>query len=167
MKPMTFDAIGCKDPAIRGPVRASVCKLWKSYRAMLALLVALFLLAGFSQAAPRTATPDIGTVTRAVEAYFASQPGYEPGDLITRSQIEKVFSKLDDAGAAVPHAEQIAERGLDDGSFVARELSTAAGRKFMRKLAQNPGTFAHLDRLSTIPARREIDPRSRSRQGRR
>ena len=113
--------------------------------------MALFLLAGFSQAAPRTATPDIGTVTRAVEAYFASQPDYEPGDLITRSQIEKVFSKLDDAGAAVPHAEQIAERGLDDSSFVVRELSTAAGRKFMRKLAQNPGTFAHLDRLSTIP----------------
>jgi hypothetical protein len=151
MKPMTSDAIGCKDAAIRGPVRAPRLQIVEVISPMLAFLVALILLAGFSQAAPRTATPDIGTVTQAVEAYFASQPGYESGDLITRSQIEKVFSKLEDAGAAVPDAARIAERGLDDSSFVARELSTAAGRKFMRKLAQHPGTFAHLDRLSTIP----------------
>jgi hypothetical protein len=151
MKPIEFDAIGCKDAAIRGPVRALSPQIVEVPLRLLAFVTALILLAGFTQAAPRTATPDIGTVTRAVEAYFASQPNYEPGDLITRSQIADVLATLDNAGAPVPNAEKIAQRGLDDSSFVVRELSTPAGRKFMRKLAQNPGTFAHLDRLSTIP----------------
>jgi hypothetical protein len=151
MKPIEFDAIGCKDAAIRGPVRAMDVQIVEGLLRLLATATALFLLADSAHAAPRTATPDIGAMTRAVDSYFAAQPNYESGDLITRSQIADVLAALDDAGVRVPNAEKITQRGLDDSSFVVRELSTPAGRKFMRKLAQNPGTFAHLDRLSTIP----------------
>jgi hypothetical protein len=105
----------------------------------------------FAGAAPQPASQDVGSVLRAVERYFAAIPDYQNGDLVTRSQIERLLTKLDDAGAAVPGADKIAERALDDNSFVARELSTSAGRKFMRRLARKPGTFAHVDRLSSLP----------------
>ncbi len=51
----------------------------------------------------------------------------------------------------VPDAARIVKLGLGDDSFLVRELSTAEGRKFMRKIAQEPGTYSRLDRLSTIP----------------
>ena len=109
------------------------------------------LLTGLVIAAPQTAKPEFAAVASAIEAWFGAQPDYQPGDLITRSQIETVLAKLDAAGVKVPDAGSIAKLGLANDSFLVRELTTPAGRKFMRRLARSPGTFAHLDRLSTIP----------------
>jgi hypothetical protein len=108
-------------------------------------------MAGFSLAAQQNSAPDPGAVKGAIERYFASLPDYQPGDLISRPEVERLLTKLADAGAPVPGAEKIAERTLGDGSFIVRELSGKNGKKFMRRLARNPGTFAHLDRLSSIP----------------
>jgi hypothetical protein len=87
---------------------------------------------------------------KAVEQYFASLPDYQPGDLITRSQVAAALAKAADAGAKVPHARQILAATLPDNSFLATELSTPTGRKFMRKVARQQGGFDRLDRLSTI-----------------
>jgi hypothetical protein len=122
-------------PAARLAAAASVALLWTA----------------FSAAAQQQRTPDPDAVSRAVEAYFASLPDYQPGDLITRLQVERLLTMLDDAGASVPKADKIAERGLADSSFVVKELSSPSGKHFMRKLAMKPGAFAHLDRLSAIP----------------
>ena len=150
-KPNALEAFDRKDYASYGPVRARMYRFCRIDR-LIALTVGLLLLwAGFVAAAQRPTAPDMGLVARTVEAYFATLPDYEPGDLITRSQIEQVLTKLDDSGAAVPDAEKIIERGLDESSFVAKELASPSGRKFMRRLARNPSTFAHLDRLSRIP----------------
>jgi hypothetical protein len=54
------------------------------------------------------------------------------------------------AGTKVPGAERILAATLADSSFLAKELSTTAGRKFMRKVARHPGAFSRLDRLSSI-----------------
>jgi hypothetical protein len=149
--PNALEAIDRKDYASCGPVRARVYQFCRINR-LNALTIGLTLLgAGFVAAAQRPNAPDVGLVTRTVEAYFVALPDYEPGDLITRSQIEQVLTKLADSGAAVPGADKIIERGLDESSFVAKELASSSGRKFMRKLARNPSTFAHLDRLSRIP----------------
>ena len=114
------------------------------------MLCLSILWAGFAAAAQPTRTPDIGSVTRAVEAHFASQSGYQLGDLIQRSQIEQVLTKLSDAGAPVPGADKIAERGLADDSFLITQLASDDGQRFMRRLARIPDAFAYLDRLSTI-----------------
>jgi hypothetical protein len=87
----------------------------------------------------------------AVERYFDSLPDYQPGDLVTRSQVAKALAKVAEAGTKVPDAQRILSATLADSSFLAKELSTPAGRKFMRKVARHPGAFSRLDRLSTIP----------------
>jgi hypothetical protein len=86
----------------------------------------------------------------AVKQYFASLPDYQPGDLVTRSQVAKALAKVADAGAKVPAADRIVAATLPDNSFLARELSTPAGKKFMRKVARHPGAFSRLDRLSSM-----------------
>jgi hypothetical protein len=86
-----------------------------------------------------------------VQRYFATQPDYRHGDLIRRSQIEAVLKNLAAAGWEMHDAEQIAELGLPDGSFLLRELSTTDGKKFMRKVSAQPRGYSQLDRLSTIP----------------
>jgi hypothetical protein len=140
-----------EDTAIVGPVRVGVAQKNRFAQRFAATLVASILLTGFATAAPQPARPDFAAVAHAIEAWFGSQPDYQPGDLITRSQIETVLKKLDGAGVHVPDAESIAKLGLANDSFLVRELTTPAGRTFMRKLARDPSTFAHLDRLSTIP----------------
>jgi hypothetical protein len=150
-RPVALEADFSLDPAIRGPVRAPTAQfVWAAARFAAATCFVVIGTA-IAAAAQRSGVPDVNSVTRAVQAYFASLPDYQPGDLITRSQIERVLTKLADAGAAVPAADKLVERGLADDSFVARELSVPSGKKFMRRLAQSPGTFAHLDRLSKIP----------------
>lgn len=117
---------------------------------VMSLAVAVYM-TGLASGAPRPHSIDDRALTRAVESYFASQPGYQKGDLITRAQIEKVLAKLEAAKVNVPEAASIVKLGLADDSFLVRELSTAEGRRFMRKIGQEPGTYSRLDRLSTMP----------------
>jgi hypothetical protein len=119
-------------------------------RFALAVFAALFM-TGVVAAAQRPKAADEQLIASAVESYFASVPGYMKGDLISQSQIERALSEIKRAGATVQHGDAIIRRGLTDDSFLARELSTPAGRRFMRKLAHIPNAFSRLDRLSTIP----------------
>lgn len=148
MKPFAFEAYGCKDSAICGPVRAGNSQNIQITRRLFGIVAATLLMVDFAVAAPRENRPTADQLAAAIERWFDAQDDYEPGDLITRSRVKGVLSKLADAGAKVPDADKIAELALDDSSFIVRELSTTHGRKFMRNLAKDPGGFARLDRLS-------------------
>lgn len=115
------------------------------------LLAVSVLMTGQAVAAQRARVPDDRIIAKAIESYFAAQPGYQKGDLISRSQIEKVLAKFQSAGVKLNDPSGIAKRGLGDDSFLLRELSTADGRRFMRKVANDGGAYARLDQLSTIP----------------
>jgi len=148
MKPNAFEALGSIDSAICGPVRARSAQKTRITRRLVAVVAAMFLFVDSAAAVPQHSRPSAEQVAAAIERWFAQQDNYQPGDLITRSQVRDVLSKLADAGAKVPAASKIAELALDDNSTLVRKLSTNAGRKFMRRIAQDPGGFANLDRLS-------------------
>jgi hypothetical protein len=107
-------------------------------------------MADFLPAAPRPVIPADRAMAKVVDEFFASQPGYQRDDLITRSQIEKVIAKLVSNGLKIRDASSVAKRGLADDAFIVRELSTPDGKRFMRKIAPRAGAYSHLDRLSTI-----------------
>lgn len=150
-----LDAHRPKDPATIGPVRI-VLPIANSaerflVRTFFAIVVVSSSWTGRCPAAPQPSAINFSAITQAIEFWFASQSGYQPGDLITRDQVETVLKKLENAEIHVPDAESISERCLANDSFLVRELTTPGGKKFMRRLATKPGAFAHLDRLSTIP----------------
>jgi hypothetical protein len=95
--------------------------------------------------------PNFQEVTREVQTYFASQAGYQKGDIIKRSQVERVLKNVAAAGWELNNPQSVVELVLPDSSFLIRELSTLGGKKFMRKVGANAGGYSHLEQLSTIP----------------
>ena len=120
------------------------------FRTAFVIVLAIYM-TGRGFAAPQKQSVDDRVLTKVVESSFAVLPGYQKGDLISRSQIEKVLAKLQLMGVKLPDPGSIAKLGLADESFLVRELSSTDGRRFMRKMAQQNGMYSHLDRLSSIP----------------
>jgi hypothetical protein len=110
----------------------------------------VLLLAAAASAAQQPAMPEFAVVTTAVEGFIATLEDYQAGDLVTQSQIAQALDKVRDAGWNVPEPDRIVQLALADDSFLARELSTPAGWKFMRRIARHQGAYARLDRLCSI-----------------
>ena len=111
-----------------------------------------YFMADLSSPRHGTQPPDDRAVAKVVDTYFASQPGYQKGDLITRSQIEKVVAKLADAMAGrFPIRAQIVE------TWVGRRFVSGARAVDARRAEVHAedraasGALFTLDRLSTIP----------------
>jgi hypothetical protein len=94
--------------------------------------------------------PDFSAITLGVEAYFAAAPGYKAGDLISHRQVAGALDRLKNDGFEIAAAEEILQLTLPDNSFLVTRLATPAGRRFMRKISDQPGAYARLDRLSSI-----------------
>ncbi len=120
--------------------RGSVCAL---------ALLAVILSAHLATAAPGD-RPEFSVVAQAVTDYFKTLPDHQPNDLVTQSQVAEALKAVADVGWDVPDGDALAKRALSDNSFLVGELSTPAGRKFMRDIARYPGTYNRLDQLSTI-----------------
>jgi hypothetical protein len=137
----------CEHALVRGKFELRGGGLgWLLISAALAIYMADFVVA-----APRPQPQDDRAVAKVVDEFFASQPGFQKGDLITRSQVEKVVAKLVSDGVKISDPASVVKRGLADDSFLVREFSTPNGKRFMRKIAPRSGAYSHLDRLSTIP----------------
>ncbi len=140
-----------QDPCQKPWVRVNSGLFFRPERWLFTAISLAILMADFTLAASQLQAMEDRTVAKVVDDFFTSQPDYEHGDLITRSQIEKVLSKLAGSGVKVPEPSSIAGLGLPDNSFLVRELSTPSGIRFMRKVSQHSGGYSNLDRLSTIP----------------
>jgi hypothetical protein len=95
--------------------------------------------------------PAFREVVREVQLYFASVPDYRSGDIVKQSQVEEVLKIVAAAGWEMNNSQSVVELALPDSSFLVRELSTSAGKKFMRKVGASAGGYSHLEQLSTIP----------------
>lgn len=81
---------------------------------------------------------------------------YRPGDLISRADVEPIFNRLLELGVEPADRETLYDAFLPHNSFLVSELSTAAGMKFMRKVSKFPNVYDRLERLSWMPAGREL-----------
>ncbi len=107
-------------------------------------------------ASPPGKIPSFEEIAQLVLTDFTSQPDYRAGDILRQSQVEGVLKNVAASGWKVDKAGDVVEMALPDSSFLARELSTPAGKRFMRKVGAHRGGYAHLDRLSTIPRGQKI-----------
>ena len=95
--------------------------------------------------------PAFSEVQKAVGRYFAKQGDFQPGDLITRKQIEPLLTELQRMGLPLADAKQILDKAPAKGDFLVERFSTPDGRKFMRRVATYPNVYDRLDRLSQMP----------------
>ncbi len=116
------------------------------------LVLVAFVRAFLAPIATATAAqpPTFEKVVQAVTAYFQTQNDYQAGDLLDQSQVAGALEAIAATGWEVPNAKPIVSLALPDNSFLVTQLATPNGKRFMRKIAKNPGTYSRLDRLSQI-----------------
>lgn len=103
-----------------------------------------------SAQADATSPPPFEKVVAALTAYFESQPDFQRRDLLNQGHVEAALEAVATAGWEVPNTKKIVQLALPENSFLVGELATPDGKKFMRKISQNPGTYSRLDRLSQL-----------------
>lgn len=99
--------------------------------------------------------PPMSEITAAVKQFFGDQKNYKPGDLITRGQIAPLLDRVQEMGLPLPDKKQILTDLPNKKEFFVRQLSTPAGRKFMRQIARYPEAFDRVDRLTRLPHGRQ------------
>jgi hypothetical protein len=119
-------------------------------RARTGVIFVLLATISCGQSAIAANPPSFERVVQGLTAHFRSLPDFQRRDLLSQSQVAAALDAVAAAGWEVPNAKKIVDMALPDNSFLVGELSTQDGKKFMRKISQNPGTFSRLDRLSRL-----------------
>ncbi len=86
-----------------------------------------------------------------VKKHFAGLPDYQPGDIISRSNVEPLFAQLADRGWNVADRKAVLAAVPADDNFLVTSFRTKSGRKFMRDVAKYPEAYDRLDRLARLP----------------
>jgi hypothetical protein len=92
--------------------------------------------------------PSFAEVDRHVRAHLAATKGYQPGDLLTRSQVEPLFGVLATHGWKVTDKDQILALVCEDRDPLVRHLNTSQGRKLMRSAGKDTAIYNRLHRLT-------------------
>ncbi len=92
-------------------------------------------------------------VEKFVTKFFSNVPGYEEGDLITKSQAEALLKLMSKQGWVLKSddREAIMERVLDDNSFMIQQLTSPRGRKFLNRIRNLPGGIDRVERIAEMP----------------
>jgi hypothetical protein len=106
--------------------------------------------------AKAAALPSLEQVTGVIESHFDGLKDYEPGDLICRSDAAAALDRVAALGWKVPHRAALEKLILPDDAFLAVQLRSKSGVRFMRKIASLPGGYDRLDRLSGISGGKRI-----------
>jgi hypothetical protein len=107
-------------------------------------------LLGVATAVAGDSSPAFSKIEQVVVDHFRAIPDYQPGTIITRSQVEAVLRKLDRLGWPVAGRDEILGRVLADGEWLVQELRSSDGRKFASHIAAQPEGYDRLDRLTRL-----------------
>ncbi len=95
--------------------------------------------------------PSWSEVEQIVKHALASRPGYQPGDIIAKSDVKKALVKLEAHGWKVADAEKILKQTPGDEEFIVQQLRAPAGWNFMRHVATYPDGYDRVDRMLHLP----------------
>jgi hypothetical protein len=104
-------------------------------------------------AAPGKQGDKFEVVRIAVAESFARDPGYQPGDFVTRKQVEKALDRVEQAAKGSLKREdrdKLVKQTVDDRGFLAEQLRDPKTKPFMRRVATMPGGFDLLDRMGQM-----------------
>ena len=120
-------------------------------RAAVVILLGLLLVpisAADAQQPKDRSMPPWKSVDGFVQRYFASVPGYQKGDLISRGRVEATLKHLKKMGWIVSDRVAILNATLEDRNVLVQQFQSTQGRKYMRQVKGYPLAFSQLDRVS-------------------
>lgn len=95
--------------------------------------------------------PPYSKVEGVVQRHFATLPGHQSGDLISRTQVQPIFRTLDRLGWNVADEAAIVNDTLSDSNYLVQEFRTTKGSEFMRKVSGSPLAYDRLDQIARLP----------------
>jgi len=121
---------------------------------MLLALVAAAVFSSPVRAAPPTKKADkFEAVRLAVAESFAREPDYQPGDFVTRKQVEKALDLVERSAPGSlkrDDRDKLVKAAVDDRSFLAEQFRSPQSKPFMRRVSTLPGGFDLLDRMGQM-----------------
>ncbi|MBW3600971.1 MAG: hypothetical protein KY475_27360 [Planctomycetes bacterium] len=122
-------------------------------RAALLMLVAGGIIHGASQAQDGTLknVPEFAQIRALIESHFKNKSEFDRGDLITRGDAAPVLQEIEALGWKGVAQSAAAKNLLDDNEFLARELRSAPGKRFLRRASSYRLIYDRLDRISRAP----------------
>ena len=103
---------------------------------------------------PAKELPKWDQVERAANATLRSQEGYQPGDIIARSEAQACFARLAALGWEPADAQALAAAVPGDDEFIVKRLrgkNNKDGRRFMSHVSKYPEGYDRLDRMIRMP----------------
>ena len=95
--------------------------------------------------------PSPAVVQRVVADYFSKKEGYEPGDLITRHNVQAILKQLRQRGIVPKDAKEILQAALPENHFLVELSRSTRGRRFLRKTKNEELIYDRLDRIAGVP----------------
>ena len=122
-----------------------------SMAAIILLGVVMAAVTADTTASPAKAIPSSSELKKAVLRYFQAQPDYHDGDLLTQDKVEPLLAQLRQMGLPLSDGKEILADVHAKDDFLAEQLRTPNGRKFMRRISGYPDGYDRLDRLARLP----------------
>ncbi|MGV3607264.1 MAG: hypothetical protein ACO1RA_12740 [Planctomycetaceae bacterium] len=91
-----------------------------------------------------------------VKENLAKRQGYQPGDLITRRDVQPILAQLARKGFNADPSVIGFDPYLPDNHYMAGLLQTAKGTETLRQLKDRPGALDRLERLAHFPDGQKI-----------
>jgi len=95
-------------------------------------------------------------VKAAVKENLAKRQGYQPGDLITRRDVQPILAQLARKGFNADPSVIGFDPYLPDNHYMVGLLQTAKGTETLRQLKDHPGALDRLERLAHFPEGQKI-----------
>lgn len=127
------------------------CQPVRRSRLPLALLVLTIGIPVPLPGAEPTKLPAFGNIRRAVEEHLAELRKRQAADILTRSDIQPLFSKFKQLGWVVSEEQELSSRLLSDADPLVRLLREPSGVKLLSQLSNEPLVYDRLDRLMREP----------------
>ena len=90
-----------------------------------------------------------------IDRHFQNTPDFEPGDIISESNVEPLLDGLEKLGWTVLNRKEILNSVPKDSDYVVKQLRTKPGYKFMRQISGYPMCYDRLYHLAAIPRGRQ------------
>ncbi len=95
--------------------------------------------------------PTWGQVEQIVKKNVGDRYGYQPGDIISRTDVQQALAKLEAVGWRPIDRQKILKATPGDDEFIVTRLRNPEGWNFMRHIATYPEGYDRVDRLLHMP----------------
>ena len=123
----------------------------KSFPLFLAIFCSSFFAAQKVYAVPPK-LPPWEQVEKIVAQNLNYTPDYQPGDLISRRQVQSIFDAIASAGWQVKDRSEIVNLVCSDSDAIIRQFRNyPGGKQFMRQAGKSPYGYDRVDQIERLP----------------